>query len=120
MLAEKRPTETRLERSAHHLDYRGKAYLRFNALPESGPVSHYPEITRMLEQAGKPAAAQTGTPLRKAGLGETLRLWRDRFTERRQMLRELDAFTDEMLEDLGMTRKQAKAVARTPFWRDYQ
>ncbi|WP_394690252.1 DUF1127 domain-containing protein [Hoeflea sp.] len=120
MLAEKSPAETRLERNAHRLDYRGKAYLRFNALPESAPVSHFPEITRMLEQAGKPAERQTETPSRKAGLGDTLRLWHARFIERRQMLRELDSFTDEMLLDLGMTRTQARAEARTPFWRDYQ
>lgn len=119
MLAENVPPETRLERNAHHLDYRGKSYLRFNALPESSPVSRYPEITRMLEQAGKRDEPLTVTEVQRPRLGDTLRLWIARFSERRQMLRELDAFTDTMLLDLGMTRKEAQAVARTPFWRDY-
>jgi uncharacterized protein YjiS (DUF1127 family) len=119
MLAEKLPPETKLERSAHYLDYRGKAYLRFNALPESSPVSRYPEITRMLEQTGKRDEPQTGTAAHKAGLRDTLRLWLSRFDERRRMLRELNTFTDEMLQELGMTRKEAQAMARTPFWRDY-
>jgi uncharacterized protein YjiS (DUF1127 family) len=119
MLAENRPTETPLERSAVSFDYRGKAYLRFNALPEDRPVSNYPQITRMLADACKPEEERRMLPEQSARPGNTVRLWIARFLERRRMLREVDGFTDEMLRDLGMTRAEARAAARTPFWRDY-
>lgn len=119
MLAETRPTETPLERSAVSFDYRGKAYLRFNALPEDRPVSYYPQITRMLADACKPVEARPELPKQSDRPGNTVRLWIARFLERRRMLREVDGFTDEMLRDLGMTRAEARATARTPFWRDY-
>ncbi|WP_420408610.1 DUF1127 domain-containing protein [Hoeflea sp.] len=119
MLAETRQPQTRLERSAVSFDYRGKAYLRFDALPESRPVSNYPQITRMLTEACRPSETRPAPLEQPRGAATTLRLWVARFIERRRMLREVNGFTDEMLRDLGMTRAEARAVARTPFWQDY-
>jgi uncharacterized protein YjiS (DUF1127 family) len=44
---------------------------------------------------------------------DTLLTWRDRWEQRRRLLR-LD---DRMLRDIGMTRDQARALSRRPFWR---
>ncbi|MEQ8481615.1 MAG: DUF1127 domain-containing protein [Hoeflea sp.] len=120
MLAETRPTETPLERSAVDFEYCGRTYLRFNALPENRPASNYPHINRMLAHACKPVEARPEPPEQSARPGNTLRLWVSRFLERRRMRREVGVFTEEMLRDLGMTRAQARDAARTPFWRDYR
>lgn len=47
----------------------------------------------------------------------TPRLWLERFLERRRMARDAESFTDEMLRDFGLSRREARAIARTPFWR---
>lgn len=48
-----------------------------------------------------------------ATLARTLRMWIARDRERRA-LRQLD---DRLLDDIGVTRAQANAVADKPFWR---
>ncbi len=58
---------------------------------------------------------------RHAGIfarGATLmRTWWLRFNERRRMQRDLPTFPDEMLEDFGLTRDEAKALSTRPFWK---
>lgn len=50
-------------------------------------------------------------------LRATFNLWKARRRLRRCMARDLETFTDAMLEDAGMTRKEAEREARKPFWR---
>lgn len=52
-----------------------------------------------------------------AGPIATLRLWWQRHDERRRMRRDLATFSEEMLEDFGLTRREAERLARQPFWR---
>ena len=46
----------------------------------------------------------------------TFNVWRERRQVRRQMARDLETFTDAMMEDAGMTRKEAEREVRKPFW----
>ncbi|MNL82195.1 hypothetical protein D3C87_2095210 [compost metagenome] len=46
-----------------------------------------------------------------------LGLWWLRYRERQRMQRDLPTFTDEVLEDFGLTREQAAEQAKRPFWR---
>ncbi|MGJ5093682.1 DUF1127 domain-containing protein [Bradyrhizobium oligotrophicum] len=46
-----------------------------------------------------------------------LRLWLARLRERRRFARELPWLADEVLEDYGMTRDEARRLCRRPFWR---
>ncbi|EJJ28324.1 DUF1127 domain-containing protein [Rhizobium sp. CF142] len=48
---------------------------------------------------------------------DTLRLWCERWTERRLFARELDTLPDETLRDFGMTREIAYQHSHRPFWR---
>lgn len=48
---------------------------------------------------------------------DTLRLWRERWIERRLFARELDMLPDETLRDFGMTRDAAYEESHRPFWR---
>ena len=113
--------ETGLERAIRPLSYRGKDYFSFDARPASRAASNYPEIARMLAVAASGPAIEpvvAGQP--HAGilaLMATPRLWLERFLERRRMARDAESFTDEMLSDFGLSRREARAIARTPFWR---
>ncbi|MGJ4939351.1 DUF1127 domain-containing protein [Bradyrhizobium sp. HKCCYLS1011] len=46
-----------------------------------------------------------------------LRIWWERWRERRRFGRELPWMADEVLEDYGLTREQARRLCRRPFWR---
>ncbi|MGY3452761.1 DUF1127 domain-containing protein [Bradyrhizobium sp. USDA 4353] len=46
-----------------------------------------------------------------------LRLWWARWRERRSFARELPWLADEVLEDYGLTRDEARRICRRPFWR---
>ncbi|WP_316236462.1 DUF1127 domain-containing protein [Bradyrhizobium sp. SZCCHNR1015] len=46
-----------------------------------------------------------------------LRLWWQRWRERRRFGRELPWMADEELEDYGLTREEARRLCRRPFWR---
>ncbi len=46
----------------------------------------------------------------------TFGVWRERRQVRRLIARDLETFTDAMLEDAGTTRKEAEREARKPFW----
>ncbi|MGC2782001.1 MAG: DUF1127 domain-containing protein [Bradyrhizobium sp.] len=46
-----------------------------------------------------------------------LRLWWERWRERRRFARELPWIADEVLEDYGLTREEARRLCRRPFWR---
>jgi uncharacterized protein YjiS (DUF1127 family) len=48
---------------------------------------------------------------------DMLRVWRERWTERRLFARELDTLPDETLRDFGMTREAAFEQSHRPFWR---
>ncbi|WP_245442763.1 DUF1127 domain-containing protein [Methylobacterium terrae] len=46
-----------------------------------------------------------------------LRGWFRRWTARRTLARDLPWMTDETLADVGLSRREAEAEARRPFWR---
>ncbi len=46
----------------------------------------------------------------------TFNVWRERRRIRGQMGRDMRTFTDAMIEDAGMTRKEAEREVRKPFW----
>ncbi|WP_244425531.1 DUF1127 domain-containing protein [Bradyrhizobium sp. STM 3843] len=46
-----------------------------------------------------------------------LRIWWERWRERRRFARELPWMADEVLEDYGLTREDARRLCRRPFWR---
>ena len=46
-----------------------------------------------------------------------LRLWWKRWRERHRFARELPWIADEVLEDYGLTRDEARRLCRRPFWR---
>lgn len=46
----------------------------------------------------------------------TFNVWRARRQMRRAMARDMDTFTDAMIEDAGMTRNEAEREVRKPFW----
>ncbi|NPU63950.1 DUF1127 domain-containing protein [Bradyrhizobium sp. 83012] len=46
-----------------------------------------------------------------------LRLWWARWRERRRFARELPWLADEVLEDYGLTRDEARRLCRRPLWR---
>ena len=115
MLAQPYPPDRGLERESRPFTYRGKDYLRFEAMP---PTSRGSRAFLALYSAASPPAPVAATP--PVGVLATLRLWRARIAERRWMIDEVEGFTDEMLRDLGLTRRQARAIARTPFWRGFE
>ncbi|WP_035522941.1 hypothetical protein [Hoeflea sp. BAL378] len=120
MPAQPYPPDRGLERESRPFTYRGKDYLRFEAIPPTsrGPDSRaLPPMPALYSAVSRPAAVAATPP---GGVLATLRLWRARIAERRRMMDEVEGFTDEMLRDLGLTRRQARAVARTPFWRGFE
>jgi uncharacterized protein YjiS (DUF1127 family) len=46
-----------------------------------------------------------------------LRVWWGRWRERRSFARGLPGIADEVLEDFGLTRDEARKLCRRPFWR---
>ena len=48
-----------------------------------------------------------------AGVGETLRLWRQRYRTRQELAR----WTDRDLHDVGVSRSDITYEAEKPFWR---
>jgi uncharacterized protein YjiS (DUF1127 family) len=46
-----------------------------------------------------------------------LHIWWMRWRERRRFARVLPWLADEVLEDYGLTREQARRLCRRPFWR---
>ncbi len=46
-----------------------------------------------------------------------LRGWLRRWSARRALSRDLPRMTDEMLADVGLSRQEAVAESRRPFWR---
>jgi uncharacterized protein YjiS (DUF1127 family) len=63
----------------------------------------------------KAAARSDGRAHRKAVL--VVRVWRERWLERRRFARALPLLADEVLEDYGLTREEARRLCRRPFWR---
>ena len=45
-----------------------------------------------------------------------LRLWWERWRERRRFARDLPWLADEVLEDYGLTREEVRQLCRRPFW----
>jgi len=82
------------------------------------PITHAGAYVRAAETAARPAGLDAD---RLAALAEAwfaraaaaLWLWRERARERRA-LRGLD---DHQLADIGVTRAEAEAEGRKPFWR---
>jgi uncharacterized protein YjiS (DUF1127 family) len=50
-------------------------------------------------------------------LKSILHIWWMRWRERRRFARVLPWLADEVLEDYGLTREQARWLCRRPFWR---
>jgi uncharacterized protein YjiS (DUF1127 family) len=46
-----------------------------------------------------------------------VRVWWERWLERRWFARALPLLADEVLEDYGLTREEARRLCRRPFWR---
>ncbi len=46
----------------------------------------------------------------------TIRVWWERWLERRWFARVLPLLADEVLEDYGLTREEARRLCRRPFW----
>jgi uncharacterized protein YjiS (DUF1127 family) len=46
-----------------------------------------------------------------------VRIWWERWRERRRFARALPWLADEVLEDYGLTREQVRRLCRRPFWR---
>lgn len=74
-------------------------------------------MTRLTHSLGIPVNGEAN-PFRRLGdlighIADTLRTWRVRDRQRRE-LRELD---DATLKDIGLTRAQANFAADKPFWR---
>ena len=62
-----------------------------------------------------PTVSPTHEP-RLAGVA-ILRGWLCRWSARRSLARDLPFMTDETLADIGLSRAEARAEARRPFWR---
>jgi uncharacterized protein YjiS (DUF1127 family) len=45
-----------------------------------------------------------------------VRIWWERWLERRRFARALPWLADEVLEDYGLTREEARRLCRRPFW----
>ncbi|MGJ5181051.1 DUF1127 domain-containing protein [Bradyrhizobium oligotrophicum] len=73
--------------------------------PKPGATIHY---------LARPALDQGCAAPKPASL---LRLWWARWRERRRFARELPWIADEVLEDYGLTRDEARRLCRRPFWR---
>ena len=56
-------------------------------------------------------------PSRTKGFVRLLATWWHRWQERRQMAQDLPSFTDEVLQDFGLSRDKAKDLVNKPFWR---
>ncbi|MBW6400374.1 hypothetical protein KPL78_21115 [Roseomonas sp. HJA6] len=78
-----------------------------------------------IEPAG-PTIGMSGTMVdhdraenRIAHLVALVRLWMQRYRERRALVgyTDLDVVSDHILRDLGLTRAEARAECRKPFWR---
>jgi uncharacterized protein YjiS (DUF1127 family) len=63
----------------------------------------------------KSAAHNGGRAHRKAA--PIVRLWWSRWLDRRRFARALPLLADEVLEDYGLTREEARRLCRRPFWR---
>jgi uncharacterized protein YjiS (DUF1127 family) len=59
--------------------------------------------------------ARNAGPARRA-LGWIVQVWWERWLERRWFARALPWLADEVLEDYGLTREQARRLCRRPFW----
>ena len=59
-------------------------------------------------------AHEAGPVLRAPGW--IVRIWWERWLERRWFARALPWLADEVLEDYGLTREQARRLCRRPFW----
>ena len=46
-----------------------------------------------------------------------VRIWWTRWLERRRFARALSLLADEVLDDYGLTRDEARRLCRRPFWR---
>ncbi|GJD51531.1 hypothetical protein OPKNFCMD_4286 [Methylobacterium crusticola] len=66
-----------------------------------------------------PARAQCVSPAHEARPPEDRRpaLWWRRWSARRRLARELDGMSEAALADVGLTRAEARAEVRRPFWR---
>ncbi|MFH6782868.1 MULTISPECIES: DUF1127 domain-containing protein [Methylobacterium] len=62
-----------------------------------------------------PSVSRAHEP-RLAGVA-ILRGWARRWVARRALARDLPWTTDEALADIGLSRREAEAEARRPFWR---
>lgn len=77
--------------------------------------THRVAVLPRVPAAGPPTVTTRHEP-RLAGLA-ILRGWVRRWTARRALARGLPWTTDEALADFGLTRREAEAEARRPFWR---
>ncbi|MGJ4893831.1 DUF1127 domain-containing protein [Bradyrhizobium oligotrophicum] len=81
------------------------------------PLSRHPISPRpgaKIYYLAPPAPHQSCADLKPASL---LRLWWERWRERRRFARELPRIADEVLRDYGLTRDEARRLCRRPPWR---
>lgn len=78
-------------------------------------ISGVPRITQSVAMSRESQQQAIGVQLGR--MMATLEVWYGRYMERRQLRSDLAAMTDEMLKDFRLTRKQAKEIVNTPFWR---
>ncbi|GLH75553.1 hypothetical protein SSBR45G_04610 [Bradyrhizobium sp. SSBR45G] len=89
-----------------------KLFARRRDLSSSHPVSSEPGAN--VYYLARPAPHRIHGGSKPASL---LRLWWERWRERRRFARELPWMADESLEDYGLTREEARRLCRRPFWR---
>ncbi|MGY2051794.1 DUF1127 domain-containing protein [Methylobacterium sp. JK268] len=83
--------------------------------PRPAPTDASAYETPPVPAAG--GAREAAGSRQRLGLRGVLALWCRRRRERATLARELPAMPDEMLADLGLTRCEARAESRKPFWR---
>ncbi|WP_315779981.1 MULTISPECIES: DUF1127 domain-containing protein [unclassified Bradyrhizobium] len=93
--------------------------LRFQELDERrrGPSASHPISPKPgaeIYYLARPAPDQSCAELQPVSL---LRLWWKRWRERGRFARELPWIADEVLQDYGLTRDEARRLCRRPFWR---
>lgn len=77
--------------------------------------------SQQLEQHQQDAISEQGERPPQVAQGACRVTWRDRFDRWRQLQRERDALrnlSDDMLNDIGLSRETAKRESRRPFWDD--
>lgn len=83
--------------------------MKLDAIKAARPIDQDEAMARI---------AGIGFPAGKRGFRWIFVLWLRRFLERRRYRRELPSLPDTVLEDFGLDRATAQAIADTPFWRE--